>query len=139
MKKIRIIVIGGGPAGLMAAGQAARLGADVILIEKMYRPAKKLRITGKGRCNLTNTVSIDEFIDRFGPNGKFLYSAFSNFFSKDLVKFMKKIGIKTDSERGGRVFPKSGDAVEIVSALISWAERSGVKINLNSNVEELIT
>ena len=82
MSKRKVIVVGGGPAGLMAAGQAAICGAETILLEKMDRPGRKLRITGKGRCNLTNIASLTEFISHFGSNGTFLRNAFSRFFSR---------------------------------------------------------
>jgi phytoene dehydrogenase-like protein len=104
----RVIVVGGGPAGLMAAGQAAELGAETVLLEKMDRPGRKLRITGKGRCNLTNIAHVSEFVTHFGPNGRFLRQAFARFFSPDLLAFLEGLGVGTVTERGGRVFPASG-------------------------------
>jgi len=88
---------------LMAAGQAAIMGADVIIFEKKSRPLRKLGITGKGRCNITNKAALDEFIARFGPKGRFLRSSFRRFFSDDLIKFLKELGVETAFERGGRV------------------------------------
>ena len=109
-----VIIIGGGPAGLMAAGQAASCGASTLLLEKMSEPGRKLRITGKGRCNLTNTAPLEDFIEHFQPNGRFLRHAFSVFFSDDLVTFFHELGVQTIVERGGRVFPIRDDAQEIV-------------------------
>jgi predicted Rossmann fold flavoprotein len=138
MSNRKIIIIGAGASGLMAAGQAASLGADVTLIEKMPRPARKLRITGKGRCNITNTAELDDFISHFGKNGNFLRQAFSRFFVPDLLDFLKTLGVHTVVERGGRVFPRSDDAVEVVDALVNWAKHSGVSLLTNSPVENLI-
>jgi predicted Rossmann fold flavoprotein len=138
MENHDVIVIGGGPAGLMAAGQAAASGADTILLEKMAQPGRKLRITGKGRCNLTNIAPIDDFIQHFQPNGRFLYSAFSRFFSDDLITFLNELGVETNTERGGRVFPISNDAQEIVDALIRWAQKQGVTIRTQTKVEKLL-
>ncbi len=130
-----VIVIGGGPAGLMAAGQAASCGASTLLLEKMSEPGRKLRITGKGRCNLTNTAPLEDFIEHFQPNGRFLRHAFSVFFSDDLVTFFHELGIQTIIERGGRVFPVRDDAQEIVVALTRWVDLQGVQIIPNAKVE----
>lgn len=138
MSNRKIIVIGAGASGLMAAGQAALHGADVTLFEKMPRPARKLRITGKGRCNITNTAELEDFISHFGRNGNFLRQAFSRFFAHDLLDFLAKLGVHTVVERGGRVFPRSDDAIEVVDALVSWAKISGVNIMTNSAVKGLI-
>jgi len=134
---IRIVVIGGGPAGLMAAGQAAGLGAEVILLEKMPRPARKLRITGKGRCNLTNTAPLNEFITFYGRNGRFLRSAYSRFFSTELLDFFHSLGIETASERGGRIFPTSNQAQDIVDALTGWVRNNGVRIRTNAAAKRI--
>ena len=134
-----VIVIGGGPAGLMAAGQAALNGASTLLFEKMDQPGRKLRITGMGRCNLTNIVNSEEFIAHFGPNGRFLHQAFSRFFNQDLIHFMESIGIETVTERGGRVFPKDMDAKILTKKLIDWAKLSGVEIMTASPVEQITT
>ena len=103
MDSTDLIVIGGGPAGLMAAGQAARQGASTLLLEKMARPGRKLRITGKGRCNLTNVAPVEDFIAHFGKNGRFLRQAFARFFTPDLLAFFADLGVETVVERGGRV------------------------------------
>ena len=138
MSKRRVIVVGGGPAGLMAAGQAAEAGADTLLLEKMDRPGKKLSITGKGRCNLTNVATIEDFITHFGINGRFLRSAFARFFSDDLLSLLESVGVKTVIERGGRIFPASGDAEQVVQALVSWIEKYGVEMVKQSKVDRLI-
>jgi predicted Rossmann fold flavoprotein len=133
----RVIVVGGGASGLMAAGQAAGLGAETLLLEKMRRPGRKLRITGKGRCNLTNVAPLPEFIAHFGPNGRFLRQAFSRFFTDDLVAFFEGLGIRTVTERGGRVFPVSNQAQDVVDALVRWVDERGVTLRTRSPVERL--
>jgi predicted Rossmann fold flavoprotein len=136
-KKWQVIVIGGGPAGLMAAGQAAAAGAQTLLLEKMDRPGRKLRITGKGRCNLTNIASLDEFMRHFHPHGRFLQHAFHRFFTQDLLDFLNSLGIETTIERGGRVFPSSNDAQQVVDALVGWAKDQGVTIRTNRRVSDI--
>jgi predicted Rossmann fold flavoprotein len=138
MKRHTVIVVGGGASGFMASGQAARRGARTILIEKMKRPGRKLAITGKGRCNLTNIAPMDEFIEHFGAKGPFLRHAFSRFFIDDLVAFFEELGVPTVVERGGRVFPKSGDARDVVDSLVRWIQKSGVETIRGSRVNRLI-
>lgn len=133
-----VIVIGGGAAGLMAAGQAGSRGAKVLVLEKMGQPARKLRITGKGRCNLTNLSPISEFIGHIQPNGKFLRQAFAGFFTTELLDFMKAIGVPTVTERGQRVFPASEKAQDVVDALVRWAKKNKVEIRCNAQVAELL-
>lgn len=123
----------------MAAGRAAELGASVLLVEKMNQPGRKLRITGKGRCNLTNDISLAEFIKHIHPDGKKLRNAFSKFFSHELIDFLQKLNVKTVVERGGRIFPESEDAGEIVDALIKWCHKAGVIIKCNSKVTFITT
>ncbi len=134
----RVIVVGAGAAGLMAAGRAAGLGAETLLLEKMERPGRKLRIAGKGRCNLTNVASVSEFISHFGPNGRFLRQAFARFFNSDLVTFFEELGVRTVTERGGRVFPASGQAQDVVDALVQWVGDRGVTLRTRSPVERLL-
>ena len=122
---------------MMAAGQAASLGAKTLLLEKMDQPGRKIFITGKFRCNLTNTAPIPEFIAHFGENGKFLRQAFHRFFSSDLVWFFQNIGVNTVEERGGRVFPASGRSQDVVQALVRWLVSNQVTIKTYSPVEEL--
>jgi hypothetical protein len=132
----RMIVIGAGPAGLMAAGQAAGLGAEVVLLEKMDRPGRKLALTGQGRCNLTNVAPPDEFLAHF--NGRFLRQAFHRFSSMDLIAFFQSLGVQTVTERGGRVFPAGEDAQEVVDALAGWAKRQGVALRTGAPVGQLL-
>ena len=133
-----LIVIGAGPAGLMAAGQAASLGVRTLLLEKMDRPGRKLEITGKGRCNLTNIEPLDPFIKHFNREGRFLYSAFSRYFSQDLIAFFDHLGVQTTVERGGRVFPVSNDAQEIVNALVRWVDSQGADRQSGIRATDLI-
>lgn len=137
MVKPRIIVVGGGAAGLMAAGQAAEMGVETILLEKMTRPGLKLRLTGKGRCNLTNIAPIDEFIEHFGKNGNFLRQAFSRFFSPDLIAFLNELGLETVTERGGRVFPASDQASEVIGILGHWVARRAI-VRTNCPVRNIV-
>jgi predicted Rossmann fold flavoprotein len=133
-----LIVTGAGAAGMMAAGQAAMLGARTLLLEKMATPGRKLFLSGKGRCNLTNTAPLEEFIPHFGKNGLFLRQAFHRFFSPDLLDFFHSLGIPTITERGGRVFPASENAQDIVDALGKWNRNSGVELRTYTPVEQLL-
>ena len=133
-----VIIIGAGASGLFAAGKIASNGLSVCLLEKKTRPAIKLSITGKGRCNVTNSADIKDFVESFGNNGKFLYSAFSKFFNVDTINFFEQLGVKCRLERGGRYFPESNDAHEIVNTLIKYAKNNGVKIFTNSEVSKII-
>jgi len=133
-----LIVIGGGPAGMMAAGQAAGRGFNTLLLEKMDRPGRKLRISGKGRCNLTNIDDLDHFLGHFQPQARFLRHAFHQFFSEDLIQFFGSLGVETVVERGGRVFPASSDAQQVVDALRAWTGRQGAVIRCGIAVEKLM-
>jgi predicted Rossmann fold flavoprotein len=133
----QVIVVGGGAAGLMAAGQAAALGAKTLLLEKMRRPGRKLRITGKGRCNLTNVAPLSEFLVHFGRNGRFLRQAFSQFFVSELISFFQDLGVCTVTERGGRVFPASNQAQDVVDALVRWATGYGVAVRTLTPADRL--
>lgn len=137
-KTYDVIVIGAGAAGLMAAGQAAQMGAKTLLLEKMERTGRKIFISGKGRCNLTNTAPIREFIEHFGKNGRFLRQAFHRFFAPDLIEFFEARGMATITERGGRVFPASESAQDVIAALERWNRRNGVEIRLHTQVDRLI-
>ena len=126
MKKV--IIIGGGAAGLMAAAESAKRGNDTLIIEKMPRPARKMMITGKGRCNVTNaTFELDDLIKNVPTNGRFLYSAFSSFMPYDTIALVEDMGVETKIERGNRVFPVSDKAVDIVDAFVKNAEQSGAE------------
>jgi predicted Rossmann fold flavoprotein len=138
MRHRKVIVVGGGAAGLMAAGQAAEAGAEVVLIEKMPRSGRKLSITGKGRCNVTNVAERDDFIGHFGATGPFLHQAFARYFSADLIGFLESLGVALVTERGGRVFPASGKAPDVVKALVKWVTRSGVTSRCRTRVDELL-
>ena len=137
MNRHRVIVIGGGPAGLMAAGEAAAAGRQVLLLEKMANPGRKLGITGKGRCNLTNIADLSDFIKHFGDNGRFLHQAFARFFAPELIAFFERQGLALSTERGGRVFPTCGKALAVLKALRQWAEHQGVEIRCSAPVESL--
>ncbi len=133
-----IAVIGGGAAGLMAAGQAALNGAEAVIFEKMARPGRKICITGKGRCNITNIAKLPDFIAHFGPNGKFLRQAFSRFFAPELMEFFQRLGLELVIERGGRVFPASGLAPDVLRVLLKWTREAGARIKNDSTVDGLI-
>ena len=135
MKKV--VVIGGGAAGLMAAYAAAKNGNQVDLIEKNEKLGKKIYITGKGRCNLTNDVPPNEFLLNVVRNGKFLTSAIYSFSSEDVKNFMEENGTKVKTERGNRVFPVSEHASDVTRALQRACEKTGVKIHLNEKVVKL--
>ena len=137
MKKRSVIVIGGGPAGLMAAGQAAEAGAETLLLEKMNRTGLKLCITGKGRCNITNIAELSAFISHFGKTGPFLRQAFARFFNIDLMEFLNALGLELVVERGGRVFPASGRAPDVHKALLQWIKKSGVRIRHAAPVDQI--
>ena len=123
-----VIVAGGGPAGMMAACAAAENGGRVLLLEPNERLGKKLNITGKGRCNVTNNCGLEEFLQNVPRNGRFLYSAFSQFGSGDVMDFFAAQGVPLKTERGNRVFPVSDRAFDISGALERCLRRSGVEI-----------
>lgn len=124
----KIIIIGGGAAGLIASATAAKRGEDVTVIEKNSRPARKVMITGKGRCNVTNACfDLDDLINSVVTNKRFMYSAFSSFMPYDTIALIEEMGVLTKIERGNRVFPESDKAVDIVDALVKNAKQSGVK------------
>ncbi len=138
MSDRRVIVVGAGAAGLMAAGQAGLAGAEVLLLEKMRRPGRKLLLTGKGRCNLTNVAPLDAFLGHFQPDGRFLRQAFHRFFTDDLIAFFGRLGVATITERGGRVFPASEQAKEVLDALACWVREAGVTLQTGAQVERLL-
>lgn len=124
----KVVVVGGGAAGMLAAGRAAECGATVVLLERNNSLGLKVNLTGKGRCNITNTADRDEFVAAFGNNGKFLYGAFSRFSNRDIIDLMERLGVPTKVERGGRVFPQSDRAGDVTKALESWLRDLGVRI-----------
>lgn len=134
-----VIVIGAGAAGLMAAGTAAMSGRSVLLIEKMEKAGRKIRITGKGRCNLTNARPAEEFLEKVRVNNEFFSVAFAEFNNRATIKFFERLGVKLEIERGERVFPKSGKAWDIANALVEFCEDKGVKIVYKTQVTEITT
>lgn len=133
-----IAVIGGGAAGLMASYQAAIRGAKVVLFERNSSLGRKILITGKGRCNLTNIKTLDEFIENIPDNGVFLYGALTRFSNLQLINFFKQLGVSTKVERGGRIFPESDKSQDIVLALKKAINKAKVKVVYNKRVKELI-
>ncbi len=133
----KVIVVGGGAAGLMAAVSAAQSGAEVVLLEKNNRLGKKLLITGKGRCNVTNTAQLQDFVKNIPGNGKFLYSVFSKFFNWDVRSFFEELDVPLKEERGGRVFPVSDKAIDIVNAFERILRKLAVQIKLDEAVRFL--
>ena len=134
----RTIIIGGGAAGLMAAGRAAQQGAEVILLEKMAQTGRKIGISGKGRCNLTNDAALEDFLPRFGRNGRFLRQCFQQFFTPELLAFFQDKNLPMVTERGGRVFPESGRALDVVRVLNSWLEAEGVTVRKSAAVSTIL-
>lgn len=134
----KIIVIGGGAAGMLAAYSAASYGAQVLLLEKMNGVGKKIRITGKGRCNITNVADIKGCIANIPGNGSFLYSAFYQFFNEDIIRLLEEFGVETKVERGGRVFPVSDQAIDVVNALSRMVIAMGAEIRIDTKVKSLV-
>ncbi len=131
---MKVVVIGGGPAGIMSAISARKLGNEVIIIEKMNQLGKKLLITGKGRCNITSSLDMADFINNVPGNGRFLYSAFQNFTNKDIINFMESHGVKVKEERGNRIFPESDSAKDVLNAFYNELRALNVKIITNAKV-----
>ena len=138
MGSFDVIVVGAGPAGLMAAGRAAELGGKVLVLEKMRQEGRKLLITGKGRCNITNDDTIGDFITHVHPNGRFLRNSFSQFFSKEIIELLHKFGVESTLERGGRYFPASNKSADVLHALLRWVKEMKVEIRCGYRVEKLI-
>lgn len=138
MNNFDVIVVGGGPAGILAAGRAAELGAKVLVLEKMRSEGRKLLITGKGRCNVTNSAPIGDFITHVFPNGRFLKNVFSQYFSDDILALLARYNVDITLERGGRYFPTSQKAMDILKALQKWLHDVGVEIRCAYRVEKLL-
>jgi len=124
----RVVVVGAGAGGMMAAGRAAEMGARVLLLEKTDGPGKKILVSGKSRCNLTNACDYEHFLSMYGPNGRFLHGVFHRFFREDLIAFLKRHAVETKTERGGRIFPVSDDAADVVKAFQRHLRRHGVEL-----------
>ena len=135
----KIIVIGAGPGGMMAAAKAAENGAEVLLLEKMNRVGKKMLITGKGRCNITNAADVPEIIRNITGNGRFLYSALQSFDNQDVMRFFQEHGVEIKVERGQRVFPVSDKAQDAVDAMYMYLHELGVKIRTEARVRDILT
>ena len=134
----RVVVIGGGAAGLMAAVIAGREGAKVTLLEKMNYVGKKMGITGKGRCNITNACDMSNFIKNTPGNGKFLYGAYERFTNEDLLQLLHDAGLETKVERGGRVFPASDSALDVRNTFMKLMKHYGVDVHLEEPVKKLL-
>ena len=134
---MKVAVIGGGPAGMLAAISAAKSGDDVTLFEKNNILGKKILITGKGRCNITSSLEIEDFISNIPGNGRFLFSVFQNFSNQDIISMLEKEGVKVKEERGNRIFPVSDRAEDVRFALEKITKKAGVNIKLNSNVKAI--
>ena len=135
---MKVIIIGGGPAGMLAAISSAQNGNEVTILEKMDMLGKKLLITGKGRCNITSNIPIEDFIKNIPGNGMFMYSSFNNFDNTDIIKLLQEEGVETKVERGNRIFPVSDKSQDIQKALIKRLKKLNVKTVLNAKVESIL-
>ena len=139
---MKTVIIGGGPAGMMSAISAAENRSpkdEVIIVEKKNMLGKKLLITGKGRCNITSSLEMEDFIKNTPGNGMFLYSSFQQFTNKDIINFLKKQGLEVKEERGSRIFPITDKSTDVLNCFINRLKELKVKIYLNENVEQIIT
>ena len=134
-----VIIIGAGAAGMMAAGTAAQNGKKVLVIEKMEKAGRKIRITGKGRCNLTNARPPEEFAEQVRTNADFFATAFAEFNNRATIRFFERRGLKLDFERGDRVFPRSGKAWDVANTLEEWCRDNGVEFWFHTRVTGLMT
>lgn len=134
---MKVIVIGGGPAGMMAAISARQNGHEVILIEKMQSLGRKLLITGKGRCNITSSFAMEEFIKNTPGNGKFLYSCYQNFTNKDIIQFLKEQGLEVKEERGNRIFPITDKSLDVLKCFTKKLKELDVEIKYQTEVTEI--
>ena len=132
-----VIVIGGGPAGMMSAITAAKENNNVIILEKMNSCGRKLLITGKGRCNITSSLSMEDFIKNTPGNGKFLYSCFQNYTNEEIIQMLKNNGVKTKEERGNRIFPVSDKSLDVLNAFEKEMEKNNVKVITKANVKKI--
>ncbi len=135
----KVIVIGGGPAGMMAAITAKENKNDVLIIEKNNQLGKKLLITGKGRCNITSSLEMDDFIKNTPGNGMFLYSAYQQYTNKDIIQFLKQQGLEVKEERGNRIFPVTDKSVDVLKCFTKKIKELNIEIKYNTKVEEILT
>ena len=135
---MKVIIVGGGPAGMLAAISAAQSGNKVILLERNSVLGKKILITGKGRCNITSSLEMEDFIKNVPGNGRFLYSAFQNYTNKDIINLLANNGVKVKEERGNRYFPISDKAEDVRDALVKEIRKYDVEVKLNARVEKLL-
>ena len=136
---MKVVIIGGGPAGMLSAISAGTNKNDVTILEKMNMLGRKLLITGKGRCNITSSIPIDEFIKNVPGNGKFLYSCLNNFTNEDILNILKEEGLQTKVERGNRVFPITDKSQDVLQALLNRLKKLKAKIEVGANVKEILT
>ena len=136
---MRVVIVGGGPSGMMAAITASKQGHDTILLEKNKTLGKKLLITGKGRCNITSSLKMEDFIKNVPTNGKFLYSAFNSFTNEDIIEFLKQQGLETKEERGNRIFPVTDNSKDVLNCFEKELKKLKVKINVDEEVIEILT
>lgn len=135
---MKVVVIGGGPAGIVSAISAARNKNEVVLLEKNNSLGRKLLITGKGRCNITSSLDMNDFISNIPGNGRFLFSVFQSFTNNDIIELLRKNGVEVKEERGNRIFPLSDKAEDVLNALIKEMKRNNVKIKTNSKVTKIL-
>ncbi len=136
---MKVIIIGGGPAGMLAAIHASQSKDQVTILEKMSSVGKKLLITGKGRCNITSSLPMEEFISNVPGNGMFLHSCFNSFTNQDIITLLEKEGLKLKEERGHRIFPVTDQAKDVLNAFLKILKRQNVEIKTNVKVNEIIT
>jgi len=134
---MKVVIVGGGAAGMLAGIASGKAGNETIVLEKMNSVGKKIRITGKGRCNVTNAIDIEEFIKNIPGNGRFLFSAFQNFTNQDIINLLKEEGLETKVERGNRVFPVTDNAQSVIDAIYSRLKKLGVKVITNAKVTDI--
>ncbi len=135
---MKTVIIGGGPAGMLAAIKSAEEGNSVTILEKNNNLGRKMLITGKGRCNITSSLDISEFINNTPGNGRFLYSAFDNFNNKDIVQLLKEEGLEVKQERGNRIFPVTDNAIDVLNALLRRMRKLKIDIKTNAKVNKII-